>query len=237
MTYPFPTRHDTQFTYEISYRFESTDCISKVTSYIYRIEVNGNRDNFMRIPESNRPETRHDTEEQEIVRIWQRQIAKAKRHDMYTQLRLTITEIILSGFKANRPGDASATKSVEVNCNEFIIRELEGYQSLYQWYSISCLPIKSIDDYRENARAHTSIRVTSPPMPKLASLQRRFTNHKRCTSIHIADGSWYPDRLLHHWMESVMLRKLRRSVPRHIPRTKCTNGGSGRIFAICMIHN
>ena len=31
MNYPFPTRHDTQSTREISYGFESTDCISEVS--------------------------------------------------------------------------------------------------------------------------------------------------------------------------------------------------------------
>jgi hypothetical protein len=33
---------------------------------------------------------------------------------------------------ANRPGDTSTTKSIEVHCNEFIIRELECYQSPHQ---------------------------------------------------------------------------------------------------------
>ena len=51
------------------------------------------------------------------------------------------------------------------------------------------LPIESIDNYRDDARAHTSIRVASPAMPKLAILQRRFTNYARFTSIHITDGS------------------------------------------------
>jgi hypothetical protein len=63
MNYPFPTRHDTQATREISCRFGSTDCISEVSRYVYRIEVNGNRDNFMRVPEANRPETRRDSYE------------------------------------------------------------------------------------------------------------------------------------------------------------------------------
>jgi len=34
-----------------------------------------------------------------------------------------------------------------------------------------------------------SPKVASPAMPKLAILQRRFTNYARFTSIHIADGS------------------------------------------------
>ena len=40
MNYPFPTGHDTR---DISYRFGSTDRLSEVSGYVYRIEVNGNR--------------------------------------------------------------------------------------------------------------------------------------------------------------------------------------------------
>jgi len=50
MNYPCPTRHDTQHTHEISYRFGSTDCISEVSWYIYPIEVNDCRDNSELIP-------------------------------------------------------------------------------------------------------------------------------------------------------------------------------------------
>jgi hypothetical protein len=52
-------------------------------------------ENVLRIPEANRPETRRDTSG-EIVRIWQRQIAEAKRLDKYTQLRITVAETITS---------------------------------------------------------------------------------------------------------------------------------------------
>ena len=63
-----------------------------------------------------------------------------------------------------------------------------------------------MDNYRDNARAHTSIRVVSPAMPNLAILQRRFTNYAQFTSIHIADGSCNCDFLLHDSMESSTLR-------------------------------
>jgi hypothetical protein len=63
MKYPFPTRHDTQATREISYGFVSNDCISEGSRCVYRIEVNGNGDNFMRVQEANRPEMRRDSYE------------------------------------------------------------------------------------------------------------------------------------------------------------------------------
>ena len=73
--------------------------------------------------------------------------------------------------EANRRGDPSATKSVEVHFNTFI-RELEGYQSRHQYDSVSYLPIDSIDDSRDDSRAKASIRVALPAMPKLALLGR-----------------------------------------------------------------
>jgi len=51
MNYHFPTRPNTYCTREISYRFESTDCINAVSRYVDRIEVNGNRDDPVRIPQ------------------------------------------------------------------------------------------------------------------------------------------------------------------------------------------
>jgi len=58
MNYPFPMRHDTR---DISYRFGTTDRISEVSSYVHWIEVNGNRDDLVRISDAYRPETRRDT--------------------------------------------------------------------------------------------------------------------------------------------------------------------------------
>jgi len=81
MNYPVPTRHDTQSTCEILSTFDSTDCLSEVSSYVYPIEVNGSRDDLVRISEANQPETCRDTYEREIVRIGQRQIADTKRLD------------------------------------------------------------------------------------------------------------------------------------------------------------
>jgi len=60
MNYSFPTRHDTQITRKIWYKPGSTDCISEVSRYVYRIEVNGNREDVVRISEANRPETHRD---------------------------------------------------------------------------------------------------------------------------------------------------------------------------------
>jgi hypothetical protein len=61
VNYPFPTGHDMQSTREISYRFGSTDGRSEVPCQDYRIEVNGSRDDLVRISEGNWPETGHDT--------------------------------------------------------------------------------------------------------------------------------------------------------------------------------
>jgi len=63
------------------------------------------------------------------------------------------------------------TKSVEVNRNEFIIREREGYQLPHQCDLISYLSIESIDDYRDDSIAHTLPRVASSAMPKPVLLQ------------------------------------------------------------------
>jgi hypothetical protein len=99
------------------------------------------------------------------------------------------------------------TKSVEINCNKFIIQELEGYQLRHQFDLISYLPIEPIDHDRDDSRAHTSTRVAllALPMPspileissilipqaqlKLAVHQRGSQNHANVTSIHITDGS------------------------------------------------
>jgi hypothetical protein len=78
MNYHFPTRHDTHITREISHRFASTDCISEVSKYVYWIDVNGNRDDLVRIPEANWPETRRNTYEWEIIRTWDLRIADTK---------------------------------------------------------------------------------------------------------------------------------------------------------------
>jgi hypothetical protein len=58
MNYPFLTRHDTKSTHQILSTFESTDCISEMSCYVYRIEVNGRRDNLVRISEANQREMR-----------------------------------------------------------------------------------------------------------------------------------------------------------------------------------
>jgi len=96
MNYPFPMRHDTCDTL---YRFGSTDRTGEVSWYVCWIEVNGNRDDFVRIPEANRPETRHDTAEGEIVRNWQPQITEATCLGKYTQLTFTVAQTIPSWFQ------------------------------------------------------------------------------------------------------------------------------------------
>ena len=190
MNYHFPTRHETQTMHEISYGFETTDCFSEVSWFVSWIEVNSNRDDFVWIPEANRPETRYDTYEWEIIWIWDLRIADTKEAWIIHQITVNSSRDYSKLIpEANRPGDVSVNKSVEVNWNKFIIRELDGYQSRHQWDSISYNLIEPIDDYRDDARAHTSTTVASPAMRKLAILQRRFTNYARFTSIHIADGS------------------------------------------------
>jgi hypothetical protein len=194
------------------------------------------RDYFVQIPEANWPEKHHDTKEGEIVRIWQQQIAEAKMLDKYTQLRLTVAETIPSWFQANQPGDASVTKSVKVNCNEFIIRELEGYQSRHPWDLISYNPIEPIDDDRDDSRAYASTRVASPAIPEAdpfswdfinpyptsaieagKSINRHlqceptenqsgFTRYGQFTSSDAPNGSAICDNLLPDSMESSTLR-------------------------------
>jgi len=61
INHTFPTGYDTLSTREIWYRFERTDCSSEASGYIYWIEVDGNRDDCVRIPEANRPEMRRHT--------------------------------------------------------------------------------------------------------------------------------------------------------------------------------
>jgi len=166
MNYPLSTCHDTQITPEISYRFESTDCIREVSWYVYWIEVNGNRDDFMWILEANRPETGRDTYGQELIRTWDLWITDTKEawivHPIEVNSSRDNSELIP---EANRQGDASATKSIEVDFTGFI-RELQCYQLQHQWDLISYLPIESIDDYRDDYIAHTPQRVSSPAMPK-----------------------------------------------------------------------
>jgi len=98
MNYPFATRHDTQSTCKMSYRFESTDCTSDVSWYVNWIEVDGNRDDLVWISEANWLETHCDTYD-EIVQKSPRQIAEVTRLGKYTQLRLTLAETILRWFQ------------------------------------------------------------------------------------------------------------------------------------------
>jgi len=68
-------RHDMQSMRDILHGFESSDCISQISWYVYWIEMNGNRDGFVGIPEPYRPETRRDTYEWEIIQTWDPRIA------------------------------------------------------------------------------------------------------------------------------------------------------------------
>jgi len=200
--YPFLTLRDTR---EISYRFESTDCISEVSWYVYSIEVNGNR--WFRVGSRGQPardasqhlRRRHRPESTatDCRSNYAREV-----HPIEFNRSRDNSELIP---EANRPGDASATKSVEVNCNKCIIRECEGCQMRHQWDSISNLPIESIDNYRDDSMAHTPPWVASRAMLKPVLLQ------------FAVDDSQF-------------------TTYRHIPQTKCTYRGSGRIYAIRTIH-
>jgi len=132
MNYPVPTCLDTQITHEISYSFGSTDCISEVSRYVCWIEVNGNRDDVVRIPEANRQETRRNTYEWEIIRTCDLRIADTQEawivHPIEVNSSTDNSELIP---EANRPGDASTTKSIKVHFNG-CIQELEGYQSRHE---------------------------------------------------------------------------------------------------------
>ena len=93
--------------------------------------------------------------------------------------------------------------SVEVNCDKFIVRELEGYQSLHQWDSISYNPIEPIDDYRDYSRAHAFTRVASPAMlmPALFLIFLRSLSDQRNRSCK--------ERKRAHSSNEVHLRRIR----------------------------
>jgi len=153
---PLWTRHDRQFTRKISYGFEITDCISGVSWYVYWMEVN---DVSGHLRMRNHINLRSINRRCKVAWIF---------HPIETDGSRDNSELIP---EASQPRDASVTKSVKVKCNEFIW-ELEGYQSLHQWDSISYNPIEPIDDYRDDSGAHASTRVASPAMPKPALLSR-----------------------------------------------------------------
>ena len=150
MTYPFPTRRDTQSMREISYGFENTDCISEVSWYVYSIEVNGNRwfradsrgqsarDASPHLRTRNRPHlTATDCKSKEAWYVHPIEFNNCRDNSELIPgqpARRRVSDQRQSELipEANEQGDASATKSVEVNCNERIIRELEGYQSRHQ---------------------------------------------------------------------------------------------------------
>jgi len=94
MNYTFPTRHNTQFTRKISYGFESTNCISEVSWYIYWIEVNGNR--RFRVDsrgQSGQRRVATPTNEKSYgLEIYELQIQK--RHELSSQSRLTVVQTI-----------------------------------------------------------------------------------------------------------------------------------------------
>jgi hypothetical protein len=94
MNYPFPTRRDMQTTRDTLYRFGSTDHISAVSWYVYWIEVNGNRDDLVRIPEANwqRRVATPTNEKSYGLKIYELQIQK--RHELSTQSRLTVVKTI-----------------------------------------------------------------------------------------------------------------------------------------------
>ena len=230
--YPIPTRHDTR---KISYGFWSTDCLSEVSRYVYRIEVNGNRDNVMRIPEANRPEKRGDTYQWEIVRIWPRQIAEPKMLDMYTQLRLMIAETIRvhswgQGARRRVSDEVSQSQMQRIDTRT---RRLSIKASMI----FGKLPSNWVN-WRLQGR-----------------LQGRYVHKSRVTGNSETGHSpeaIYEWRATHIYPHSRQQLKSRspstrldgviyvteavKSVNWHIPQTMCTYGGSGRIYAICTIH-
>ena len=160
----------------------------------------------MWILDANRLDMHRNTYEWEIIRTWDLRIAARKEAWITRPIetnRIRVNSELIP--EANRPRDASSTKSVKVNCNEFIIRELAGNQSRHQWDLISYLPIELIDNYRDDSIVRTPQRIASSAMPKLVLLQ--FT----------VDDSQL-------------------TMNRHIARTKCTYGGSGRVYEIRTSH-
>ena len=126
--YPFPTHHDTR---DISYRFGSTDRISEVSGYVSWIEVNGNR----RFRVDSRGQSARDASRH----LWTRYLTDLRYTNRRYKEAWIVHPIEVNSSRdnselipeANRPGDASTNKSVEVHFNGFI-RELEGYQSRHQ---------------------------------------------------------------------------------------------------------
>jgi hypothetical protein len=102
------------------------------------MEANVNREHRMQNPDANRPETRRDTYEWEIIQTCDLQIADTKEAWIVHQLRVTGNRDnckLIS--EASRTGDSSEPKSVKANYNEFIIQKIEGDQSWHHWDSIT----------------------------------------------------------------------------------------------------
>ena len=118
MNYPFPTRHDTQSTREISYAFENTNCISQVSWYVYSIKVNGNR-GFCTDSQSQM--------DWEVSRHLRRNCPEFTVTDCGSNKTWGVHPIEVNSGRDNSeliseasgPRDASVTKSIEVYFNRF----------------------------------------------------------------------------------------------------------------------
>jgi len=85
ITYRVGTCQNTQSALKILYQFESANRTNKVSWYVNRMDVNGNRDNIGQIAEANWPQMRcHSNNEN--IQNWQRQSVEATRPGKYTQI-------------------------------------------------------------------------------------------------------------------------------------------------------
>jgi hypothetical protein len=75
--------------------------------------------------------SQHAIYARDIMQILGELIASVYYLDMFIELRLTVPDDSELISEANRRGDTSVTKSVEVHFNQFI-PELDGYQSWHQ---------------------------------------------------------------------------------------------------------
>jgi hypothetical protein len=98
MNYTFPPGHNTYSTHEISYRFERTDCISEVSKYVDWIEVNGNREDLVRILPIGQRRVAIPTNEKSYG-LETYELLIQKMHELSTQSRLSVAQTIPSWFQ------------------------------------------------------------------------------------------------------------------------------------------
>ena len=131
MTYPFPTRHDMQLTcgYPTDFRalIASAKCLDM--SIELRLTVTETISCGFQWPIVQRRVVTPKKEKSYRLEIYELQMQRGMKYPPIETNRSRVNSELIP--EANRRGDASAIKSVEVHFNVFI-RELEGYQLRHQ---------------------------------------------------------------------------------------------------------